>query len=654
MTFLRLPWCICSHFLLLSIILIGSSCRQGGIRALALSTPHRRSTTGRRVQPLHRRPDDPFAIETNLLEQQQYEYILGSDESGAGCIAGPIVCVSCCILNATQMIQDCNVRIQDGKRLTIDECTQIRQYADAHDGDNTIRYVATIRSNIDIDRQGVYQSVQDGFRESILSLVSELLPDHDESSSNNNTTTVNADEQQQQQQPKTNSKTTKTTKAMSKTKTKKQLICSIVDGHRSPSFSDFTSRPWPQGDATVYTVAVAGCLARALHAQIMADYCNGSNGVLPSSTTTATATAKAPSSQQQLLSSVLSSSSDDDGSSDDDMSSSSSSSSALLFRDCWDGGYPTSRHLEALATHGPTAWHRRSCKPVQQFMLMNRRSSLSSFLLLGPLLLFSTTTTTSVDPANAMIRERGMLLPERGEIAAAVPTDWSEEDIMMIREPLRRLDEKDDTIFYQDERFVEHIDETAVAALQSYLATVVLVPINDGKTTRSVLDVGASWTSHLKEDPATKDGRLVVVGIGMNGRELAANTVLSKRLVQDLNVKTTLPLDSDSFDIVLCQLTIDYLTRPVTVCKELRRVLKKKKDGAVSSSGAIHVVFSNRLFLQKAVENWTGRDDLDHVETVATYLHAAGFRNIEAQDLSVRNKRGSIVGDPLYVVRAEA
>jgi ribonuclease HII/SAM-dependent methyltransferase len=622
-------------------------------------TPNRGSTNsrGRRVQPLHRRPDDPFAVETNLFEQQQYEYILGSDESGAGCIAGPIVCVSCCILNATQMIQDCVVRIQDGKRLTIDECTQIRQYADAHQGDNTIRYVATIRSNIDIDRQGVYQSVQDGFRESILLLVSELLPDHDDSSNTATVHAATADEQQQQQQPKTNSKTktTKTTMMMSK-KTKKQLICSIVDGHRSPSFSDFTSRPWPQGDGTVYTVAVAGCLARALHAQIMADYCNGSSGIFPSTRTATASTATAPSLQQQLSSSSSSSDeSDEDGSSDDDMSS--SSSSALLFRDCWDGGYPTPRHLEALATHGPTAWHRRSCKPVQQFMMMNRRSSLSSFLL-GPLLLLLT-TTTSVDPANAMIRERGMLLPERGEIAAAVPTDWSEEDIMMIREPLRRLDERDDTIFYQDERFVEHIDETAVAALQTYLATVVLVPRDDDdspiRTTRSVLDVGASWTSHLQEDPATKDGRLVVVGIGMNGRELAANPVLSRRLVQDLNVKTTLPLDNDSFDVVLCQLTIDYLTRPVTVCKELRRVLKKKKnDGAVSSSGTIHVVFSNRLFLQKAVENWTGRDDLDHVETVATYLHAAGFRNIEAQDLSVRNKRGSIVGDPLYVVRAEA
>jgi len=56
------------------------------------------------------------------------------------------------------------------------------------------------------------------------------------------------------------------------------------------------------------------------------------------------------------------------------------------------------------------------------------------------------------------------------------------------------------------------------------------------------------------------------------------------------------------------------------------------------------------FFLQKAVENWTGKDDIEHAEIVASYLRHAGFQNVTAIDLSAR-KRGSIVGDPLYVVK---
>jgi ribonuclease HII/SAM-dependent methyltransferase len=588
-----------SYLLILAII---GYHQQGLLCHAALALP---TGSSRRIKPLFQR-DDPFSVEAGLLKKQQFTYILGSDESGVGCIAGPIVCVSCCILNATKMIAHCPVPVRDGKSLSADECQQIRRYADDNNNaGDIIRYVATTRSNLDIDQLGIYQCVQDGFRESIQSLVQQLLGENT-TDDHGGANTDDIDDTTRRIEIANNNN--------NKNKEKKKMICSIVDGQRSPSFPDFTSRPWPQADATVYTVAVAGCLARALHAEIMADY-----------------------QTQQFASS--------DNANDDDDDSSSSSSKSTSFRDRWDGGYPTPGHLLALATHGPTPWHRQSCKPVQQFRDTTRRSTLLSALSLLPFLLTTTTTVMmSSDPANAMVRERGMLLPERGEVASAVPTDWSEIDA--IKEPLGRLDDNDDAIFYQDERFVEHIDDTAVQALRAYLATVVDSP------TLSVLDVGASWTSHLEESTIIiSNQQRKVVGIGLNANELAANPVLSDRLVQNLNIKTTLPLDSDSFDICLCQLTIDYLTRPITVCKELRRVLKKQKE---PTAGMIHVVFSNRLFLQKAVDNWTGRDDLDHVETVASYLHYAGFRNIKAQDLSIRNKRGSIVGDPLYVVRAVA
>jgi ubiquinone/menaquinone biosynthesis C-methylase UbiE len=35
-----------------------------------------------------------------------------------------------------------------------------------------------------------------------------------------------------------------------------------------------------------------------------------------------------------------------------------------------------------------------------------------------------------------------------------------------------------------------------------------------------------------------------------------------------------LPFDNDSFDVVLCSVSVDYLTRPMGVFKEVHRVLK--------------------------------------------------------------------------------
>jgi SAM-dependent methyltransferase len=138
----------------------------------------------------------------------------------------------------------------------------------------------------------------------------------------------------------------------------------------------------------------------------------------------------------------------------------------------------------------------------------------------------------------------------------------------------------------------------------------------------------------------------------MNAEELRGNAALTEWTVQDLNKDPALPYATDSFDCVLCQLSIDYLTRPLQVCREIARVLRP--------GGTVHVLFSNRLFLSKAVALWTGADDVDHAFTVASYLHfccegppsGAKFEKIRAADLSKRGRDGRIRGDPLYVVTA--
>jgi SAM-dependent methyltransferase len=250
-------------------------------------------------------------------------------------------------------------------------------------------------------------------------------------------------------------------------------------------------------------------------------------------------------------------------------------------------------------------------------------------------------TLTIPGSSNAMYLDPNtkILLPEEGEIEVAIPTSWNEEDDPFPnfnKSSFARLDSQPDTIFYQDPRFTEHVDENAVKIMTSYISSVL-------RPNDTVLDLCSSWTSHIDASVLEKISK--VSGLGLNEEELKRNPCLSDYVVQDLNASKDLklPYEDGQFDVVLCQLSIDYMIYPKELLREVCRVLK--------SGGRVHILFSNRLFIQKAVGLWTGKDDLDHAYTVGSYLHYSkgGFVDIHAKDLSTR-KKGKIVGDPMYVV----
>ncbi len=137
-----------------------------------------------------------------------------------------------------------------------------------------------------------------------------------------------------------------------------------------------------------------------------------------------------------------------------------------------------------------------------------------------------------------------------------------------------RQDRSDDADFYLPLRLVTHIDEGAIAAV-SALYDELGVP--DGK----VLDLMSSWVSHLPRRPS---GGLVA--LGMNTLELQANPAADEIVVQDLNVDVRLPFDSESFDAVICCVSIDYLIHPVEVLREAARVLRPG-GVVVSPSGGL-------------------------------------------------------------------
>ncbi len=187
-----------------------------------------------------------------------------------------------------------------------------------------------------------------------------------------------------------------------------------------------------------------------------------------------------------------------------------------------------------------------------------------------------------------------------------------------------RLDPAPDPAFYLVERKVVHIEAGAIEALRA---------LYDRELPRGepILDLMSSWRSHLPGDPALGP----VTGLGLNAAELEDNPQLAVSVVHDLNAEPALPFGDGAFGAVVCAVSVQYLTRPLEVFGEVRRVLRP--------GGVVIVSFSNRCFPTKAVRPWLAGSDADHVELVRGYLDGSGF-------VGVREEAPETGDDPLFVV----
>jgi len=207
---------------------------------------------------------------------------------------------------------------------------------------------------------------------------------------------------------------------------------------------------------------------------------------------------------------------------------------------------------------------------------------------------------------------------------------------------LNRLDNSLDSQFYQQPRFVTHIDDDAIEALsefykQQFTEYLMKTTSSSGKEQDDkidVLDVCSSWISHLPAPSSSPSSNTIikygqVVGLGMNQEELQANKQLTSFVTKDLNDSPTLEeeFQDESFDFVLNVVSVDYLTSPLEVFQEMYRVLKP--------GGVALISFSNRCFPTKAVAMWLQADEIDRITIVASYFHYSceEWTNIEAFDL---------------------
>jgi len=193
----------------------------------------------------------------------------------------------------------------------------------------------------------------------------------------------------------------------------------------------------------------------------------------------------------------------------------------------------------------------------------------------------------------------------------------------------QKADVAPDAVFYALPRFVNHIDDGAIAAVTAIYQA--LLPAGG-----DILDLMSSWVSHLPQAVEYRS----VTGLGMNVQELEANPRLTVRMVQDLNANPALPFADSSFDGTGICVSVQYLQRPVEVFREVLRVLRP---------GAPFIVtFSNRCFPSKAVAIWQAMLGADLQRLVGAYMQAAGFVGLNARAAVPPS------GDPLWAVIGQA
>jgi SAM-dependent methyltransferase len=165
-----------------------------------------------------------------------------------------------------------------------------------------------------------------------------------------------------------------------------------------------------------------------------------------------------------------------------------------------------------------------------------------------------------------------------------------------------------------------------------------------------VLDLMGSWCDHLPKSVHPAE----IVGLGLNRTELEQNSRLTDHHVHDLNADPALPYANGRFDVAICSLSVEYLTHPLDVFREVARVLKP--------GGVFVVSFSNRWFPPKVIEIWEQIHEFERMGLVLEYFQrSGGFDNLGTYSMRglprPRNDKyaGEIaLSDPVYAVWGSA
>jgi ribonuclease HII len=161
------------------------------------------------------------------LNKRGFHPIIGSDESGTGSIAGPVIAASCCILTEDWSDYIPIDGVDDSKAVSPEERERI--YEEVVSQPDVYNWEIAYRSNQEIDDVNILMATMECFKESIEKVTERLPEDHQ--------------------------------------------AYSIVDGQKTPKLAvKVPCRPWVKGDAEVYTVALASILAKVSIDRLAAEW----------------------------------------------------------------------------------------------------------------------------------------------------------------------------------------------------------------------------------------------------------------------------------------------------------------------------------------------------------------------------------------------
>ena len=183
--------------------------------------------------------------------------------------------------------------------------------------------------------------------------------------------------------------------------------------------------------------------------------------------------------------------------------------------------------------------------------------------------------------------------------------------------PFNRKSKMSEEEFYSTPRLISHLDEAAARHVETFYSSFL-------NTDMRLLDLMSGFKTHLPNNFRNTD----IVGLGLNAQEMAENDLLNDYVIHNLNTAPELPFSDSSFDGVICTSSIEYLTHPFEIIREISRILRP--------GGKVGIVISDRWFAGEEISFWS---DLHPFERQGFVLNLLRSRH-EFEQLFTESIRG--------------
>ncbi len=207
-----------------------------------------------------------------------------------------------------------------------------------------------------------------------------------------------------------------------------------------------------------------------------------------------------------------------------------------------------------------------------------------------------------------------------------------------------RADETNDAVYYtKNGQLIEQLDTVARSTIQELIGQLVI------EKEPAILDLMAGWDSHLPDTIRPKG----ITGLGLNKKELGLNRALSNFIIHDCNENPILPLSDGVFDVAICTMSVEYMTKPYELFREVGRILKP--------GGMFLVIFSDSFFPEKVTMIWEDSNGSERMALVKKFFGESEMFDPPQTYLSrgKRKSKNDIPGyyfhpsDPIYAVYAD-